>query len=126
MHPLTARAADSTGIAWVDAARAWLARFPLSILLLAGLLVVPAVVRAHAFLDHANPRVGSAVRTAPREVTLWFTQDLEPAFSTVEVTNASGAVVAHSQNGKITVALSRVTPNLRRRAYAADMATWTR
>jgi methionine-rich copper-binding protein CopC len=27
---------------------------------------------------------------APREVTLWFTQDLEPAFSTVMVTDGSG------------------------------------
>ena len=45
---------------------------------------------AHAFLDHANPRVGNAVRTAPREVTLWFTQDLEPAFSKMTVTNQAG------------------------------------
>jgi copper resistance protein C len=48
---------------------------------------------AHAFLDHANPRVGNAVSTAPHEVTLWFTQDLEPAFSTVEVRNSSGTRV---------------------------------
>ena len=44
------------------------------------LLFGAASANAHAFLDHANPRVGNAVRTAPREVTLWFTQDLEPAF----------------------------------------------
>jgi methionine-rich copper-binding protein CopC len=30
------------------------------------------------------------VRPAPRELTLWFTQNLEPAFSTVTVTDASG------------------------------------
>jgi len=45
---------------------------------------------AHAFLDHASPRVGTAVATAPREVTLWFTQKLEAAFSGVRVTNAAG------------------------------------
>ena len=50
-------------------------------------------VRAHAFLDHANPRVGNSVRTAPREVTLWFTQNLEPAFSTISVTGPSGQKV---------------------------------
>ena len=43
---------------------------------------------AHAFLDHANPRVGNTVATAPREVTLWFTQNLEAAFSTVTVTDS--------------------------------------
>ena len=46
--------------------------------------------RAHAFLDHASPSVGSAVPTPPAIVTLWFTQDLEPAFSDVTVTNQAG------------------------------------
>jgi methionine-rich copper-binding protein CopC len=46
--------------------------------------------RAHAFLDHATPAVGSAVPTAPASVTLWFTQDIEPAFSSVTVTNDAG------------------------------------
>ena len=45
---------------------------------------------AHAFLDHAEPRVGNSVATAPREVRLWFTQKLEPAFSTVSVTDEAG------------------------------------
>ena len=45
---------------------------------------------AHAILDHANPPVGSTVQNAPRQLSLWFTQDLEPAFSKVEVRDASG------------------------------------
>jgi copper resistance protein C len=49
--------------------------------------------RAHAFLDRASPLVGSAVATAPREVSLSFTQNLEAAFSSVEVTDANGARV---------------------------------
>jgi methionine-rich copper-binding protein CopC len=48
---------------------------------------------AHAFLDHAEPRVGSTVSTAPRELSLSYTQKLEPAFSSVEVTDANGARV---------------------------------
>jgi hypothetical protein len=54
--------------------------------LLAGL---PAA-RAHAFLDQASPAVGSTVPTSPAAVTLWFTQDLEPAFSSVTITNRAG------------------------------------
>jgi methionine-rich copper-binding protein CopC len=46
--------------------------------------------QAHAFLDHASPGVGSAVPSAPAAVTLWFTQDLEPAFSSVTVTDEAG------------------------------------
>lgn len=49
--------------------------------------------RAHAFLDHASPLVGSTVATAPHDVALTFTQNLEPAFSTVQVTDANGARV---------------------------------
>jgi methionine-rich copper-binding protein CopC len=64
------------------------------ILLVLGLLLLGnAAAHAHAFLDHANPRVGSTVRTAPREVTLWFTQKLEPSFSSAQVHDASGARV---------------------------------
>jgi methionine-rich copper-binding protein CopC len=68
--------------------------------ILAALLVValgaPAA-RAHAFLDHASPLVGSTVDAAPHEVSLSFTQSLEPAFSTVVVTDASGAEVSQGK-----------------------------
>ncbi|HZU90315.1 MAG TPA: copper resistance CopC family protein [Stellaceae bacterium] len=61
-------------------------------MLAAGALLLQAAppVSAHAFLDHASPAVGSAVPSAPPAVTLWFTQNLEPAFSSVTVTNAAG------------------------------------
>ena len=45
---------------------------------------------AHAFLDHAMPAVGSVVRGAPAQIKLWFTQRLEPAFSTMQVLDRSG------------------------------------
>jgi methionine-rich copper-binding protein CopC len=62
------------------------------ILTLAAAVAIGAApaVRAHAFLDHASPAVGSSVPAAPVAVTLWFTQDLEPAFSNVTVTNEAG------------------------------------
>src|SRR5690242_10285174 len=60
--------------------------------LLTALLAANAA-QAHAMLDHADPRVGSTVATAPRDVTLTFTQKLEPAFSTVTVTGPNGARV---------------------------------
>ena len=54
------------------------------------LVLFAGAAGAHAFLEEADPRVGSTVRIAPRELTLRFTQDLEPAFSTVTITDASG------------------------------------
>lgn len=47
----------------------------------------------HAFLDHAAPKVGSTVTSQPREIKLWFTQHLEPAFSYFEVKDAEGKEV---------------------------------
>lgn len=46
--------------------------------------------RAHAFLDHADPRVGSTIKTPPAQVRLWFTQQIEPAFSTMRVLDGAG------------------------------------
>ena len=48
-----------------------------------------STARAHAFLDHAAPAVGSTVRAPPPQVRLWFTQPLEPAFSTARVVDRS-------------------------------------
>lgn len=54
------------------------------------LLSMTALARAHAFLERAEPRVGSTVRTPPSEVRLWFTGSLEPAFSTAQVVDETG------------------------------------
>jgi copper resistance protein C len=59
-----------------------------TILTLACLAASPAL--AHAFLDHASPPVGSDLQAAPGAVSIWFTQELEPAFSSIEVHDASG------------------------------------
>jgi copper resistance protein C len=48
---------------------------------------------AHAFLDHAEPKVGSTVINSPTEIKVWFTQNLEPAFSTLEVQDTQGKEV---------------------------------
>jgi len=58
----------------------------------------PAQTRAHAFLDHADPRVGSTVQVTPTEVRIWFTQDIEGAFSTVNVRDAKGQRVNKSDS----------------------------
>ncbi|MGA7996836.1 MAG: copper resistance CopC family protein [Bradyrhizobium sp.] len=65
---------------------------------------------AHATLDHAEPRVGNKVATMPPEVTLWFTQKLEPAFSSVTVTDAAGKRV---DTGKTRVDGSQMSVPLR-------------
>ena len=48
---------------------------------------------AHALLDHASPAPGSRSPVAPPLLRLWFTERLEPAFSTARVIGPSGASV---------------------------------
>jgi methionine-rich copper-binding protein CopC len=61
----------------------------LSLLLRLGI----SLANAHALLDHADPLVGNTVKSPPRVVSLWFTQNVEPAFSTIDVQDSSGARV---------------------------------
>jgi len=63
---------------------------------LAAFLTLASGALAHAFPDHASPAVGSTVRTAPAAVRIWFTQELEPAFSTIKIVDAKGNVIASS------------------------------
>lgn len=67
------------------------------------LAVGMSTASAHAFLDHAQPAVGSTVKQAPRQLSLWFTEGVEPAFSGVTVRSATGQTVsagkAHRASG---------------------------
>ena len=85
------------------------------------LLLMTGEANAHAFLDHAEPRVGNSVATAPREVTLWFTQKLEPAFSTITVTNSAGQRV---DTGKTRVSGTQMSISLRSGGAGTYRVTW--
>lgn len=65
----------------------------LSLAAFAAAALLSGAAEAHAFLDHAIPAVGTTVVTAPAEVTMWFTEPLEPAFSGAAVTDAAGQPV---------------------------------
>lgn len=70
-------------------------QFFLSLAALFSAAAMPAVpAAAHAFLDHAVPAVGSTVAAAPKQVQLFFTQDLEPAFTGATLADASGRPVS--------------------------------
>ena len=54
-------------------------------------LVLPSLrVSAHAFLDHSDPSVGGKVHSAPATVRIWFTEAIEPAFSSIKVFDTTG------------------------------------
>jgi len=84
------------------------------------LLAAPAAY-AHATLDHAEPRVGNTVAAAPHEVTLWFTQKLEAAFSSITVTNAAGERV---DSGKTRVSGSQMSVTLKAGGAGTYRVNW--
>jgi len=80
------------------------------------LLAAMTLAHAHAFLDHADPRVGSTV-TAPTQVKIWFTEELEGAFSKIQVFDAGGkeidgkdSKVDSSDKAIMTVSLPKLPP----------------
>ena len=68
---------------------------------LAGIFAVSALAAspecAHAFLDNSDPRVGSTVTTAPKTLTMKFTEALEVPFCTVAVTDSKGVSVTRGK-----------------------------
>src|SRR3981081_434822 len=85
------------------------------------LLLATGEASAHAFLDHAEPRVGNKVASPPHEVTLWFTQKLEPAFSSITVTDSAGQRV---DTGKTRVSGNQMSVSLRPGGSGTYHVTW--
>ena len=90
---------------------------PWRFLVLAGLLGLGVTdARAHAFIDHAEPAVGSAVKTPPVEVRLWFTEGVETKFNSLKVFAGGGKEVdkkdAHGDPGNRRLLLVSLPPSL--------------
>ena len=71
------------------------------------LAVGPAA--GHAVLLRAEPRVESKLKRAPDEVRLYFTEQLEPAYSSVRVVDGRGQQVDRRDGG-----IDRTNPTLLR------------
>jgi len=57
------------------------------------LVAASARLEAHAFLKDADPGVGSTIQRSPSEVRIRFTENIEPAVSSIQVFDASGKEV---------------------------------
>ena len=84
-------------------------------------LFATCAAQAHALLERAEPRVGNKIAAPPREVTLWFTQKLEPAFSNVTVTNATGERI---DTGKARVSGNQISVSLRPGGTGTYRVNW--
>ena len=72
---------------------------------------------AHAFLERANPPVGSEIAASPPELSITFTEGVEPLFSNIELHAANGPPVvigklhtAANDDRKLVVELPKLAP----------------
>ncbi|VWD44643.1 copper resistance protein C [Burkholderia lata] len=92
------------------------------------LVAAPVAASAHGKLESAAPATGSTVDTVPDTLRLTFNEDLEPAFSSVKVSDANGNAVTQ-ENAKVDAANPRVMtlamPKLAPGAYTVQWAAMT-
>lgn len=82
-------------------------------------LTVAQFAHAHAYPKLQTPGAGSTVTTAQKDVSIEFDDALEPAFSKIEVHDATGksvangkAVVDAADKKRMSVALQALTPGV--------------
>lgn len=83
-------------------------------------IMVVLSAQAHAFLDHASPRVGSS-GVALDHVELWMTEELEPAFSKVQVFDSQKQQVDKKDNK---ISGSTMTVSLPKLAAGTYLVKW--
>ena len=65
----------------------------LALVIAALVLSRPDLASAHANLADADPAPNSVLEAPPSRITIWFTEPLEPSFSTIEVLDSQGTRV---------------------------------
>jgi len=53
-------------------------------------LIASSLAQAHAFLDHADPKVGSTVNGSPPVVKIWFTMEVQAALTNIQIFDSAG------------------------------------
>jgi copper resistance protein C len=66
-------------------------------LALVTLLLAATNAWANAFVDHAEPAVGSTVDTPPTEIKIWFTENVQPAFSQIQLLDRRRRLVTQNK-----------------------------
>lgn len=101
-----------------------------ALLVLAGLVLFPAIALAHQRLLGTSPERGSTVREVPRQLRLSFYEAVELTFTTVRLVGPDGAVVMLGRqelaSDSANVLVVRIEGALRAGSYTAHWATASR
>jgi methionine-rich copper-binding protein CopC len=80
-----------------------------------------AAAWAHAFLERSNPGAGAILAAPPKILTLDFSEQLEPAFSDVTVSDTNGRAVTSASDNIAGTRMSVTLPALKPGSYKV---TW--
>jgi copper transport protein len=99
-------------------------RLGVVVVVLCGLLLVPAAALAHAVLLKTTPSGSQSLTAAPTQVQLLFSEPLDPVFSRVQVRNASGQQVdsgnSHVDSDNEQLLEASLTPGLPNGVYTVE------
>lgn len=70
-------------------------------------LLLPTVSEAHAILLQSDPANNATLQTPPSQVRMWFSEDLNPTFSTAQVINASTRQRVDAQDARVSSSNAR-------------------
>jgi methionine-rich copper-binding protein CopC len=80
-------------------------------------MLVADAVDAHAFLVRTSPPKRAVLRESPKQVELWFSERLEPAFATLTISDRTGsthgtrpAAVGGDDRRRLTLELPTLPP----------------
>ena len=92
-------------------------------LLLVLLSITPSSIQAHGYVVRAIPADRSTLERPPTRLQYWFSEDLEPRFSEINLRDQSGAIIASGAvNERNRALLSlRVPPGLSDGAYIVEL-----
>ncbi|HKG44113.1 MAG TPA: copper resistance protein CopC [Gaiellaceae bacterium] len=99
-------------------------RAPVLALAVAVALTLPAAARAHAALLKTVPSASGTVNASPKQVTLTFTEPVEPRFAIVSVTDAGGAQVTSGEPRRAAGAPQTLVTPLRTLAQGWYLVFW--
>ena len=92
-------------------------------LIAAVLSLTPGVALAHGYIVRAIPEDRAVLERSPTRVQYWFSEDLEPEFSTLTIRDGAGNIVATGgvPENDLSLLAARVPSNLPDGAYVVEM-----
>src|SRR5215216_1994872 len=83
-----------------------------TMLMLCAMLLTQRIAAAHGYIIRAIPQDRSVLDHSPSRMQIWFSESLEPRFSTLSLSNQHGDPLALEDNGVVVGNTSQLSARL--------------